>query len=65
MALQAGHPSALRRYSSRDDDLLSELINDVAWSNEGLFAMTQGLHRLAEVGRHRIRLPPIAWEIRQ
>ena len=57
--------SALRRYSSRDDDLLSELINDVAWSNEGLFAMTQGLHRLAEVGRHRIRLPPIAWEIRQ
>lgn len=57
--------SALRRYSSRDDDLLGELINDVAWSNEGLFAMTQGLHRLAEIGGHRVRLPPIAWEIRQ
>jgi hypothetical protein len=56
--------SALRRYSSRDDDLLSELINDVAWSNEGLFAMTQGLHRLAELGGHRVRLPPITWEIR-
>ena len=55
--------SALRRYSSTDDELLADLIADEAWSNEGLFAMTQGLHRLAEIGGPRVCLPPTAWEI--
>jgi hypothetical protein len=55
--------SALRRYSSTDDELLADLIADEAWSNEGLFAMTQGLHRLAEIGGQRVCLPPIAWGI--
>jgi len=40
------------------------LIIDVAWSNEGLFAMMQGLRRLADIGGRRVNLPPIAWEIR-
>ncbi|GGS28271.1 transcriptional regulator [Actinokineospora fastidiosa] len=57
--------SSLRRYSTTDTDLLTELITDVAWSNEGLFAMTQGLHRLAEIGGPRVKVPPIEWEIRR
>lgn len=56
--------STLQRYSSLDADLLTELIGDVAWSNEGLFAMTQGLHRLGEIGGQRVNLPRIEWEIR-
>ena len=46
-----------------DDDLLADLIAGKAWSNEGLFAMTQGLHRLAEIGGPRVCPPPMAWEI--
>jgi len=56
--------STLRRYSTQDPDLLSELISDVAWSNEGLFAMMQGLRRLADIGGRRVNLPPIEWETR-
>ncbi|CRK56774.1 hypothetical protein [Alloactinosynnema sp. L-07] len=56
--------TSLHRYSSLDTDLLTDLIGDVAWSNEGLFAMTQGLHRLGEIGGQRVNLPPIEWEIR-
>ncbi len=55
--------SALCRYSYTDDELLADLIADEAWSNEGLFAMTQGLYRLAEIGGPRVCLPPMAWEI--
>jgi hypothetical protein len=55
--------STLRPYSSLDTDLLVELIGDVSWSNEGLFALLQGLRRLAEVGGHRVDLPTIEWEI--
>jgi hypothetical protein len=56
--------SALRRYSTRDPALVAELLGDAAWSNEGLFAMMQGLRRLAEIGGERVSLPPIKWEIR-
>lgn len=56
--------SNLRRYSSLDSSLLIELIADVAWSNEGLFALLQGLRRLSQVGAHRVSLPTIDWEIR-
>ncbi len=57
--------ASLRQYSTTDDELLADLITDVAWSNEGLFAMMQGLRRLAEIGGHRVQLPPIDWEIRR
>lgn len=56
--------STLRRYSSLDSSLLTELIGDVAWSNEGLFALLQGLRRLSQIGGHRVNLPTIEWEIR-
>ena len=54
--------SRLHLYSTMDPDLVAEVVGDVAWSNEGLFAMTQGLHRLTEIGGSRVNLPPIEWE---
>jgi hypothetical protein len=54
---------ALRQYSSLDKPLITDLISDTAWSNEGLFALLQGLRRLAELGGHRVDLPTIEWEI--
>jgi hypothetical protein len=56
--------STLRRYSSLDSSLLTELIGEVAWSNEGLFALLQGLRRLSRIGGRRVNLPAIDWEIR-
>ncbi len=53
----------LRRYSTLDADFLAELINDVAWSNEGLFALLQGFRRLADLGGQRVKLPSIEWGI--
>ncbi|MFC4948311.1 transcriptional regulator [Pseudonocardia sp. GCM10023141] len=55
--------SGLRQYSSRDRAGLTQLINDPAWSNEGLFALLQGLRRLAEIGDDRVDVPTIEWEI--
>lgn len=55
---------ALRQYSSLDAELLDELVNDTAWSNEGLFALLQGLRRLREIGGTRVNLPEIEWEIK-
>ena len=43
--------AALRQYSSLDSDSLAELTQDPAWSNEGLFALLQGLRRLKQSGR--------------
>jgi hypothetical protein len=54
----------LRRYSSLDSSLLTELVGDVAWSNEGLFALLQGLRRLSRIGGDRVSLPTIEWEVR-
>ena len=56
--------STVRRYSSLDRNSLTELIAEVAWSNEGLFALLQGLRRLSQIGGNRVNLPPIHWEIR-
>lgn len=56
--------SSLRQYSSLDRELLTELIADPAWSNEGLFALLQGLRRLSQIGGTRVDLPTIEWEIR-
>jgi hypothetical protein len=55
--------STVRRYSSFDRNSLTELIAEVAWSNEGLFALLQGLRRLSQIGGNRVNLPPIHWEI--
>ncbi len=57
--------SSLHSYSSLDSGLLTELIGDVAWSNEGLFAFLQGLRRLAQLGGNRVNLPAIEWEVLQ
>lgn len=57
--------ATLRQYSTTDAELVTELLGDVAWSNEGLFAMMQGLRRLAEIGGERVKLPAIEWEIGQ
>lgn len=56
--------STLRQYSSLDRSMLGELIGDRTWSNEGLFAMLQGLRRLTEIGESRVDAPIIEWEIR-
>lgn len=56
--------AGLRQYSSLDSDLLDELVRDVAWSNEGLFALLQGLRRLRQIGGDRVSLPPVEWEVR-
>lgn len=51
--------TGLRLYSSLDAELLADLITLESWSNEGLFALLQGLRRLSEVGGDRVALPPI------
>jgi hypothetical protein len=52
----------LRRYSSADVDTMTSLIGDPSWSNEGLFAMLQGLRRLSETGGNRVNLPQVELE---
>jgi hypothetical protein len=54
---------ALRQYSSLDSESLAELVDDPAWSNEGLFAFLQGLRRLKQIGRSRVNIPTIEWQI--
>ncbi|WP_246368133.1 transcriptional regulator [Kibdelosporangium persicum] len=54
--------STLRQYSTLDSEQITHLIQDVAWSNEGLFALLQGLRRLRELGGSKINLPEIEWE---
>lgn len=51
--------SGLRLYSSLDEELISDLVTHESWSNEGLFALLQGLRRLAEIGGQRVRLPAV------
>ena len=55
--------AALRQYSTCDGDLIGDLVGDVAWSNEGLFALLQGLRRLKALDTKRVELPDIDWEI--
>ncbi len=52
----------LRLYSSRDKGLLTALISDPRWSNEGLFAFLQGIRRLGQIGEERVALPSIELE---
>jgi hypothetical protein len=56
--------ASLRQYSSLDRDSITDLVEDVGWSNEGLFALLQGLRRLGQIGGpDRIDLPAIEWEL--
>lgn len=62
--IEANWESArLRQYSTLDGDLLSELAADESWSNEGVFALLQGLRRLGEIGGSRVRLPAVSWSL--
>jgi hypothetical protein len=54
---------ALRQYSSLDSDSFADLVHDPAWSNEGLFALLQGLRRLKQIGGNRVNVPAIEWRI--
>ena len=49
--------AGLRVYSSLDRELLTDLISDESWSNEGLFAFCEGLRRLAQLGGDRVNVP--------
>jgi hypothetical protein len=51
--------SGLRLYSSLDGELISKLVMDESWTNEGLFAFLQGLRRLRETGGTRVSLPAV------
>lgn len=53
----------LRQYSSRDRELIADLIADESWSHEGLFAFLQGLRRLAELGGERVNVPMVEWDV--
>jgi len=55
--------SALRQYSSLDAESLAELVTEDTWSNEGLFALAQGLRRLKQIGGDRVRVPDIEWTV--
>ncbi len=55
--------ASLRQYSSVDRDSIAALVDDVGWSNEGLFALLQGLRRLGQIGGERVDLPDVEWEI--
>lgn len=54
---------SLQQYSSMDGASVAELVRDTAWSNEGLFALLQGLRRLKQINGSRVNLPTIEWEV--
>jgi hypothetical protein len=56
--------STLRQYSSLDGESLTVLAADNGWSNEGLFALMQGMRRLRQLGGDRVDIPAIEWEVR-
>nr|WP_231961098.1 transcriptional regulator [Amycolatopsis thermoflava] len=49
----------MRIYSSLDKELVTQLISDESWCNEGLFAFLQGVRRLCEIGGKRVDLPAV------
>jgi len=49
----------LRQHSSRDQQSIRDLVQDEAWSDEGLFAFLQDLRRLHQLGDERVGLAPI------
>lgn len=55
----------LRQYSTLDSQSLQELAHDPAWSNEGLFALLQGLRRLRQLDGDRVSIPVIEWGVQK
>jgi hypothetical protein len=55
--------SSVRQYSSLDTASLTRLALDDSWSNEGLFALLQGLCRLGQTGGDRVNIPNIEWMV--
>jgi hypothetical protein len=55
----------LRQISTLDGEWIETLARDPAWSNEGLFALLQGLRRLKQVGGDRVAIPAIEWGVRR
>ncbi|WP_436757664.1 hypothetical protein [Streptosporangium sp. V21-05] len=55
--------SGMRRYSPLDTGLIASLLRDPARSNEGLFALSEGLRRLSEIGGSRVDLPSVELEL--
>lgn len=54
----------LHRYSTQDRRALAALISDPSWSNEGLFALLEGLRRLQQLGGDRTKpIPSIEVEL--
>ncbi len=55
--------SVLRQYSSLDGESLAKLVTEDARSNEGVYALAQGLRRLKQVGGDRVRVPDVEWTV--
>jgi transcriptional regulator with XRE-family HTH domain len=53
----------IQTHSSLDPDGLRELILDDTWTDGGLFALLEGLRRLADQYPERVRLPDLEWLI--
>jgi hypothetical protein len=51
--------AGLQLFSSLDAELIGQLMSDESWSNEGLFALAQGLRHLSATGDERVRLEPV------
>jgi hypothetical protein len=49
----------LQTYSTLDTDGLRNLIVDDRWTNEALFSLLEGLHRLAQLYPERVQLPQV------
>jgi hypothetical protein len=52
----------LQRFSTLDREAVARLVQNESWSNEALFALLQGLRRLADTGGPRVEPPTIALE---
>ncbi len=53
---------SLRRYSTKQPELITSLLREPGWSNEGLFALLQGLRTLGKFGADRVDIPSIELE---
>lgn len=53
--------TGLRLYSSTDRSAIADLVADEQWSNEGLFALLQGLRRLAQLHDKPVDLLLVDW----
>lgn len=51
--------SGMRVYSSRDRELVCELVSSDAWTDEGLFAFLMGIQRLIDADPRRVDLPTV------